>query len=415
MYLDASLSNDPDGIITQYRWDLNNNGTWDITGATPKTSFVAPASPETDRVICLEVTDDDGNHSLATFQLDILPSDALLADDFGISPATPTTADTVTFTPATVPDADAVAIDYDGDQSYDSTQPVDPGTGAPPTFTHTYAFAGEYVPTVLYIDYDTGTSSQWRKVLTVDPAPTPGPAPGAARAAAKAMTVVATLTQSPAKVVSKGKVTFTGGDLATKGAIVRGRITAKLPKAAAKTAPKGLTALYGSDYAARFNGRRVVLDPGQVGPARHRDAPGQVAQGQAHARVPQRDDGRHDRRRHEVEVARRDRQGGGLHRRRQHRAAVHRRVEGRDARERDDPPGQAQGHQPVLEPAQVPAGGEEEEGEEGLTRGMTAALSARGVEKRFGATRALCGVDLTVESGEVVGLLGPTGPKSRRS
>jgi ABC-2 type transport system ATP-binding protein len=40
---------------------------------------------------------------------------------------------------------------------------------------------------------------------------------------------------------------------------------------------------------------------------------------------------------------------------------------------------------------------------------MTAALSARGLEKRYGATTALAGVDVDVGEGELVGLLGPNG------
>jgi ABC-type glutathione transport system ATPase component len=37
------------------------------------------------------------------------------------------------------------------------------------------------------------------------------------------------------------------------------------------------------------------------------------------------------------------------------------------------------------------------------------AFAARGLEKRYGAKRALAGVDLDVAEGEIVGLLGPDG------
>src|SRR6266545_1990454 len=40
---------------------------------------------------------------------------------------------------------------------------------------------------------------------------------------------------------------------------------------------------------------------------------------------------------------------------------------------------------------------------------MTAAISVRGLVKTFGRTRALDGLDLTVETGEVHGFLGPNG------
>ncbi|MEE2048428.1 ATP-binding cassette domain-containing protein, partial [Nocardiopsis tropica] len=39
----------------------------------------------------------------------------------------------------------------------------------------------------------------------------------------------------------------------------------------------------------------------------------------------------------------------------------------------------------------------------------TPAISARGLRKRYGSTRALDGVDLTVPPGTVLGLLGPNG------
>ena len=40
---------------------------------------------------------------------------------------------------------------------------------------------------------------------------------------------------------------------------------------------------------------------------------------------------------------------------------------------------------------------------------MAPVLAARGLEKRYGRTRALDGVDVTVEEGQLVGLLGPNG------
>src|SRR5256885_8230474 len=40
---------------------------------------------------------------------------------------------------------------------------------------------------------------------------------------------------------------------------------------------------------------------------------------------------------------------------------------------------------------------------------MTAAISVSGLVKNFGRTRALDGLDLTVETGEVHGFLGPNG------
>ncbi len=52
-------------------------------------------------------------------------------------------------------------------------------------------------------------------------------------------------------------------------------------------------------------------------------------------------------------------------------------------------------------PAQAPAGYEEE--------APPPVIRAIGLEKRYGALRAVCGIDLTVEKGRCVGLLGPNG------
>ena len=40
---------------------------------------------------------------------------------------------------------------------------------------------------------------------------------------------------------------------------------------------------------------------------------------------------------------------------------------------------------------------------------MTPAIEIRGIEKNYGATRALAGIDLTVEAGRIFGFLGPNG------
>ncbi len=40
---------------------------------------------------------------------------------------------------------------------------------------------------------------------------------------------------------------------------------------------------------------------------------------------------------------------------------------------------------------------------------MTAAIEAHGLIKHFGKTKALDGIDLTVEEGRVLGVLGPNG------
>jgi parallel beta-helix repeat protein len=62
VYLDASLSNDPDGIIIGYRWDFDGDGTFDTDWlATPFITYTFPSSGS--HVVTLEVKDDRNTSS----------------------------------------------------------------------------------------------------------------------------------------------------------------------------------------------------------------------------------------------------------------------------------------------------------------------------------------------------------------
>jgi ABC-2 type transport system ATP-binding protein len=40
---------------------------------------------------------------------------------------------------------------------------------------------------------------------------------------------------------------------------------------------------------------------------------------------------------------------------------------------------------------------------------MTAVIEARGLAKNYGSTQALRGIDLNIQAGRIVGLIGPNG------
>jgi pimeloyl-ACP methyl ester carboxylesterase len=68
--LDASASNDPDGKIVRYEWDVNNDGTYDISTTTSTVSYTFhnPYSGS----VRLRVTDNDGLTGTATSQATII-------------------------------------------------------------------------------------------------------------------------------------------------------------------------------------------------------------------------------------------------------------------------------------------------------------------------------------------------------
>ena len=69
--LDATKSADPDGEIAKYEWDLDGDGNYEQTGATPSPTFDSLGSHE----IGLRVTDDRGATDTTTKTIDLTESD----------------------------------------------------------------------------------------------------------------------------------------------------------------------------------------------------------------------------------------------------------------------------------------------------------------------------------------------------
>lgn len=55
---DASASDDPDGTVVEYRWDFDDDGTFDVSQASPTTTHAFAAGG--DHIVTLQVVDDDG-------------------------------------------------------------------------------------------------------------------------------------------------------------------------------------------------------------------------------------------------------------------------------------------------------------------------------------------------------------------
>jgi len=79
----AGGSNDPDGTITKYEWDLDGNGTFETNTGTTKTTSRTYSTPSTFNV-SLRITDNEGKVTVAAVSLSITPggvsaySDAVL-------------------------------------------------------------------------------------------------------------------------------------------------------------------------------------------------------------------------------------------------------------------------------------------------------------------------------------------------
>ena len=104
---DASQSYDPDGTITQYQWDWNNDGNYDENHTTPTTThtYTQPGSYQ----VTLKVTDNEGAYNTLTKNIYIgnIPPSA----DFIWTPQNPEPGETITF---------------DASQSYDPDGTITP-------------------------------------------------------------------------------------------------------------------------------------------------------------------------------------------------------------------------------------------------------------------------------------------------
>jgi PKD repeat protein len=130
----TSTSTDPDGAITSYAWDLNDDGQFeDGTGAQAQTSFAVPG-PHTVR---LRVGDNDGATAVATVAVEVANQDPTAS--FGFSPETPKTLEQVTFTStSTDPEGSIASLEWD----LDNDGQYDDATG--PTAQRSFPAAGTY-------------------------------------------------------------------------------------------------------------------------------------------------------------------------------------------------------------------------------------------------------------------------------
>jgi PKD repeat protein len=175
--LDASGSNDPDGTIAKYEWDLDGNGTFETdTGTTPTATTTFNEAGEYQ--VGLRVTDDEGATTTTTRTITVHGS--LPHAKLSVAPSPAPSGTQVTFDASASSDADGPLTfewDLDDNGSYETN------TGSTPTVNKTYAQAGEYTVGVRVKDTDGTTDTATATAVVQNRAPsaaiaaTPNPVP----------------------------------------------------------------------------------------------------------------------------------------------------------------------------------------------------------------------------------------------
>src|SRR5215207_6002015 len=153
----ASRDDDPDGSITKYEWDWDDNGTYEDTATTPamQHTFASPGSV----TVRLRVTDEraapDTATGTTTMTLNVTrpPVAELTATPNVVNPG-----GTVQFDGSASFDPDGAGIslyewDFDGNGTYDAS-------GTSPTTSHRYAVTGNFAARLRVTDAAGGTGTK---------------------------------------------------------------------------------------------------------------------------------------------------------------------------------------------------------------------------------------------------------------
>src|SRR2546421_1556435 len=166
--LDASGSSDPDGTVTQYEWDFDNNGTYEQTTTSPTVNHAFPR-PAGQVTVGLRVTDNSGSTDATTAKVNVVlaPSPGTLSAS--VPNAVPlNTPITFTDTGASDPNAGGSITKYEWDLDGNGSFETDTGTTA--SATHSYPSNGPISVGVRVTDSDGGQSTA-AVALQINPGP----------------------------------------------------------------------------------------------------------------------------------------------------------------------------------------------------------------------------------------------------
>jgi PKD repeat protein len=160
---DASASTDSDGTIVTYDWDMDNDGTFEITdgGPTQNASYTTTGL----HTVGVQVTDDDGATDSTTADVDVnLPPVAALVPSSlsGVKPFG------VTWDASTSTDSDGTIVTYDWDMDNDGTFEIT--DGGPTQSPAAYSTVGTVTVGVRVTD-DDGATDQTTATVTVEGTP----------------------------------------------------------------------------------------------------------------------------------------------------------------------------------------------------------------------------------------------------
>ena len=154
---DASSSYDPDGTITSYRWDFDNDGTIDATGRVVSHAFSSPG-PYNVRLV---VTDNMGARSEATKTVNVVVLNRPPVADFTWTPANPKPGDWIQFDASASFDPDGTITDYQWDFDNDGTSDA---SGR--VVFHAFTAPGSYNVRLVVTD-NMGASTETTKTVNV--------------------------------------------------------------------------------------------------------------------------------------------------------------------------------------------------------------------------------------------------------
>jgi len=164
---DASTSHDPDGYITLYEWDWNNDGVYEESHASPTATY--SWSDVGNYPVTLQVTDNESTTDTITKTITVenLPPIA----DFTWSPENPSHGQIISFDASTSYDPDGTITwyqwDWNNDGVYEENLPN-------PTTTHLWTNMGSY-PIKLQVTDDDGAVDTITKTITITNQPPGAP------------------------------------------------------------------------------------------------------------------------------------------------------------------------------------------------------------------------------------------------